>query len=331
MEPVHFFLDAEGAQLERLRELDPESEWSSMRGGIDYWITQTHAHLRAADLPVTLGAELPRRGIVVFYAAQKRELERRLDQHSDIVLVGVRADRRASAIADYEVLQARTLADEKRRFFVPHWPQPALIARDAARAERVERIAYKGFSVNSDPALISDTFRGWLAREGLEFDFDAVGYRDGAPVDGAHWNDYRCVDAVLALRPRAPNRWRHKPASKLCNAWLAGVPAVLSSDQPYLELRRSELDFLIADDAETAMRQLLRLKSEPKRYRAMVANGRERAREFGTVQVLARWRELLWERIPARLLADRLMRSGRVRSLARAARWISLTLSGERR
>lgn len=41
------------------------------------------------------------------------------------------------------------------------------------------------------------------------------------------WHDYQHVDAVLAIRDCPPVVLATKPASKLINAWKAGVPALL--------------------------------------------------------------------------------------------------------
>jgi hypothetical protein len=99
-----------------------------------------------------------------------------------------------------------------------------------------------------------------------------------------------------------------KPGTKLYNAWLAGVPAVLGPEPAFRELRRHELDYLEVTSVEEALAAIDRLRSDPALYRAMVDHGRERARDFSVEAILDRWTDLLWERVPA-LAAQRPLRS----------------------
>jgi len=131
------------------------------------------------------------------------------------------------------------------------------------------------------------------------------------------------VDAVLAVRPAACPRRDSKPATKLYNAWLAGVPALLSPDVAFRELRRSPLDYLEAAGPAEAKSGVRRLLAEPDLYRRMVANGRARAAEFSAGAVLARWFELLEEILPVRLAR----RSGGVRGMG----YGSLPIASSRR
>ncbi len=119
----------------------------------------------------------------------------------------------------------------------------------------------------------------------------------------------------LAIRR---NRWglRNKPAWKLFNAWLAGVPAILGPEAGYRELRRDPLDYLEAGDPDAAMQALARLLDEPGLYPAMVANGTARGADF-TVEATAR--------MAAYSLAVLVRRSGpaAAASRARAARTVA--------
>jgi hypothetical protein len=134
------------------------------------------------------------------------------------------------------------------------------------------------------------------------------------------WNDYASTDVVVALRP--PGSWnaRSKPAAKLQNAWAAGVPAILSPERPYRELRRSPLDYLEARSSADVLAAIDTLRSDPGLYSDMIQNGFERAREFGPDRLVTRWINVLWREIPAR--ADTrthrlLAKSRRCRALAR--------------
>jgi hypothetical protein len=297
--PVTFFLPGE-PDLERLRGLDPERDWSALVRGEHAWILQTYLRLRGAGRPVELLGVPPRAGLVVYHAKHGRALMRHALRLGAAVLVGVRADNREPTSADFQVLQNRVWDDGRSRFYVPHWPQSGLLPRDPARGTRIARVAYKGFARNLHPDFRGAAWREFLGRRGLEWAVDAVEFAE-AETDVARlaWPDFRTADLLLAVRP--PERGGHtgKPATKLVNAWLAGVPALLGPEPAYRELRRSDLDYLEVASVADAMAAVDRLLATPDLYRAMVEHGRERGREFTAEAIVPRWIDLLWNRIPA--------------------------------
>lgn len=319
-----FFLA--GEDLEALSRIDPDRDWRELQTGERAWILQTWLRLRRAGHPVELSATAPEDGLVVFHAKQAKDLLRQRSRLRDAVLVGVRADNREPLIADFEILQNGAFADGRRRFSLPHWPQSGLLPRDPARGERIERIAYKGFAANLHPDFRTPAWTGFLAGEGIEWVVDAVAF-DGRNRRELDWPDFRAVDLALAVRPPEKKQRRSKPATKLVNAWLAGVPALLGPELAFQELRRSELDYLEVASVAEAREAVLRLRRAPGLYRAMVENGRRRGAELTHEAIVALWGKLLFETIPA--LAAR--RSGWARRLplpARAAgRWLARTVT----
>lgn len=215
------------------------------------------------------------------------------------ILVGVRGDLRESTSADFEIVQSSVHIDALRRFYVPHWPQPGLLPRDPQRGHRIERLEYKGFLGNLHASFREPLWASFLAERGLEWVVDAVAFRQVAEhTTLLRWNDFRTTDLVVAMRPDAPGGHTNKPATKLYNAWLAGVPALLGREPAFRELRRDPLDYLEVSSAEEIRGAVDLLLAEPRRYEAMVAHGRLRAAEYTAGLVLRRWVELLWERLP---------------------------------
>lgn len=320
-----FFLA--GEDLKALSQIDPDRDWRELQTGERAWILQTYLRLRRAGHPVELSGAAPEDGLVVFHSKQGKELLRQRSRLCDAILVGVRADNREPLIADFEILQNGFFADGRRRFFVPHWPQPGLVPRDSAREERIERLAYKGFAANLHPAFRSDAWRDFLQGEGIEWVEDAVAFAGRNRLD-LEWPDFRTVDIVLAVRPSEKKQRHSKPATKLVNAWLAGVPALLGPELAFQELRRSDLDYLEVATLTEAQDAVLRLLRDPGLYRSMVENGRRRAAEFAPEALVPRWAELLFETIPA--LAEgggaRLVR--RLPMAARVVgRWVGRTVT----
>src|SRR4051812_187840 len=296
---VTFFLDGE-EDLESLRRLDPDRDWRHFQRGEQVWVLQTYLRLARAGLPVELASVPQNSGLIVFHAKQARALRRRAHLLGDAVLVAARADNRQPLIADFEILQNAHFADGRSRFHVPHWPQPGLLPRDAARGTAIRRLVYKGFDGNLNPEFRRPEWRQLLANRGIEWVVDAAPFAgretDAQAID---WPDFREADLILAVRPDDRRRSTNKPASKLVNAWLAGVPALLGPEVAYRELRRSPLDYFEVSNLAEVLAAVDRLIGDPALYNAMVENGRARAADFTAAAILPRWEKLLFETIPA--------------------------------
>ncbi len=326
---VTFYLPGED-DLPRLAGLDPDRDWREFQRGERIWVLQTFLRLARAGHPVRLAGEPPARGVVVFHAKHERALLAARRHWRDLVLVGVRADNRQPLAADVEVVQNGRFADGRSRVFVPHWPQPGLLPRDPARGERIERVAYKGFDSNLHPDFRVPAWPAFLLAHGIEWRVDSAAFAGPASDRLAlAWPDFRQVDLLLAVRP--PDRRLHsaKPASKLVNAWLAGVPALLGPEVAYRELRRSTLDYLEVASGEDAREAVLRLLADPALYRAMVDNGCARGAELTAGALVPRWAALLFEQVPD-LAARRRSRLARrlPLPLRMAGRWAARTAAG---
>ena len=244
--------------------------------------------------------------MVLFHPKDRAAVARALRPDSPLVTVAVRGDRSSSlGLADYELVQNREQAGG-RRFYIPFWAQPALVPRDPERGDRLERMAFKGYLDNLHPDFREARWAELLAGLGIEWTVDAVPWAKGVNARTAlAWPDYRTIDAVVAVRP-ARIEVTNKPATKLYNAWLAGVPALLGPEPGFRALRRGALDFLEVDGFESARAAVLRFRDEPGLHRAMVENGRVRGCEFSVAAVTAAWRTMLEETVPARMRADRI-------------------------
>jgi|CXWL01.1.fsa_nt_gi hypothetical protein len=295
---VSFFLPGE-AELARLAELDPDADPIEFQTAERAWTLQTYLRLRRAGLPVELTEAVPSRGVLVFHAKHKHLVQRQRRHSRHALLVALRGDRKPVLTADFEILQNGCQSDGVRCFDVPHWPQPGLVARDPGRGDRLRVVAYKGFAENLDPAFRDGRWQTVLSALDLEWRCDAAPFdRNGFrhyPVD---WSSFQEVDAVVAVRPADRQLHAGKPASKLINAWLAGVPAILGPEQACRGLRRGELDYFEVSSVDEAGSALRRLRDEPGLLRAMVENGHARAAEFRCDRLVEVWSRLLLDELP---------------------------------
>lgn len=271
-----------------------DREQARFRSGVDTWIVQSYLRLAAGlqerGLAASIAERFVRDSVCV---AHRDDLNRYSDPLHGCYVVGVRADRPPLCVARLVIVQnglssPRPSHPHVRTRFIPFWPQPGLIPRDASRGARIERAVYLG-RAGSAPAWYRDgRLHSALAELRTHFEI-----RERA------WNDYTDVDVLVAQRDASPTMLLHKPASKLVNAWIAGVPAILAPEPAYSELRRSPLDYFEARDVSEVVAAVRTLLREPARYRAMVENGRARARDYDVPAVSARWLDLLSEEAAA--------------------------------
>lgn len=317
--PVRFFLPEPEAELARLASCDADRDWRELTTGDRVWLLQTYLRLAARGLPVELVGSIPvgPPGLLLFHSKHERNV-RSQPRAAEQVLVGIRADNRQPLAAEFEVLQNGRFADGVRRFFVPHWPQPGLMPRDPERGERIEIASFKGFRANLREDFLAPDWAAWLAARGIAWRLDAIDFaRRATETETLRWADFRDVDLLVAVRPDERKLRYAKPATKLINSWLAGVPALLGAEYALRELRRDPLDYIEVADATEARAAVERLRKDPGEYRARVEQGRRRAGEFAPSATADRWQELLFETLPA--LADRPL-NRRLRHLPLAAR-----------
>ena len=321
---VSFFLAGE-PDLAAVERLDPDRAPNQFMRGERAWTLQTYRRLRDARHPVELRETLPDDGLVVFHVKHRRAVIAQWRPPSRAVLVGIRADNSRSSIVDFEVLQNDRYAAAGRRFFVPFWPQPGIVPRDPARGSAIRRVAYRGFAANLDPRFLAADFRAALERQGIEWLVDAVEFAGPATDErSTAWHDYRETDLVLAVRPPARHLHTGKPATKLYNAWHAGVPCLLGPEYAFRALRRGPLDYLEVASPAEALAAIAQLHGEPERYLAMIENGARRARDFTIEAIVERWADLLFHVLPPLAEAPRVRRwQGRSLELKRALRGLA--------
>lgn len=307
MTPIYFVLP-EIARQPSLAQLDVDREWRQFASTTRAWILQTYLRLAQRGEHVALRSDLPTDGVAIFSMGDYRELLRQRSLKTDALLVAVRGSfERIVPFADVEIVQNMSLADGRRRFFMPHWPQPGLIRRDGSRGAKIAKIAFKGFVSNLHPDFTIDAWIQFLSAHGIEWVVDAVPYESlDADAHRLRWNDFSDVDLVLAVRPPGAGLATNRPATKLYNAWLAGVPALMGVESACRALRTDDLDYIEITNLAQAKHAVLQLISTPQRYLDMIERAEHRARDYSVDAIAQRWMSLLREVLTP--LADRLAR-----------------------
>lgn len=267
-------------------------QWQAARGkshlGIYDIPMQAYLHLKATGFPCELVPNLPESGIVF---AHRFWFHDHQQPGSNLLMVCIRGDRPRHPYAQLHIVQnpcqenATGLLTSWESYYIPHWRQSGLIHREASRGDCLENIAYFGYDVNLVPEMKSPEWSRQL---------ESLGMTWHVIDEPSRWHDYSYVDAVVAMRcfgSQIDFSW--KPATKLYQAWAAGVPAILGYESGFRAERKSELDYLEATSADEIIAALKRLRDNPELRQAIIENGLTRAQETNPDKLVIRWRKFI--------------------------------------
>lgn len=255
------------------------------RGSVGAWLLRTYIELRRTGYSVTVSNQLYQDRINIsdaFSFGRRKRL-------NDCFVVIARSDGPMPSLANFVIHQNAIVEPSRTSANIPHWPQPGIIPRDPKRGSKIERLTFKGEPWNLDERFRTTNVIASLKSMGIALDLPT----SDRFANSSRWSDYRTSDLVIAVRNLTAQDAAIKPASKLINAWIAGVPALLGPEPAFQELRRTPLDYIEIKDAKEMLREIKRLKDNPNYYTAMVANGLERAEEFSSDRIARQWQDML--------------------------------------
>ncbi len=255
------------------------------------WIYQTWAALQRAGVDAKLTAEIPGEGILLGLSGFFNDTFRAPE---GVFFAGIVADYLPHPGAHLHILQNPAYAKRlAHSVYMPHWPHPNLIPREPGRGDIFETVCFFGDEQNLAPELKDPAWIRQLNDMGLKLEV----------CSSDRWHDYSDADCVIALRGFSSSRYLHKPATKLYNAWLAGVPFIGGRDSAYAGDGRIGVDFLQAASPADLLAQIRRLKDDVFLRQKLVSAGHEASRNFNSSSILERWKKLLDQDLP--ILAQR--------------------------
>ncbi|MEQ8469306.1 hypothetical protein [Coleofasciculus sp. E1-EBD-02] len=299
--PIYFYLPPDDLLESKLAHLvanglpeNADTYWKGFSYGLFCWNLQTYLRLKADGFPCQLVRTIPEEGIII---SHREGFPNHLKPGRKLLMVCIKADRPRHPYAQLHIIQnpqnnmlKKSMMTVGDAYYLPHWPQPGLIPRNPARRDRFENIAFFGNQYNLAPELKYPSWKEKLNALGLSW---RVVKRD-------KWNDYSETDAIVAMRSFSQLDVTLKPATKLYNAWSAGVIAILGCESAYRAERKSELDYLEVNSLNEVILSLKRLRDDKGLRQAMIENGRVRAEEVKPASTSAKWRSFIEEiAIPA--------------------------------
>jgi len=295
---IHFFLP-QSLWPQELPE-HPDQNWSGFGLGVYTWTIQTYLRLKSSGVACQLTPTLPEEGIVLCHSNVLRTFTKSLYAPKRFVIC-IKAEAPLSAIAAMHIVQNPSEASPASdRYFIPHWPQPGLIKRSPARGNRFENIAFFGHQNSLAPELRSATWQKALKARQLTIQTicNTNHWNEHKTID-TRWSDYHDIDAIVAIRSFDPlcrvttRRFSNKPATKLYNAWLAGVIPILGAESAYQKTGHPGKDYVEVNSFDSLLECLERLKADPVERQTFVAYGQLQAARYSANNILRKWQFFL--------------------------------------
>lgn len=257
------------------------------------WVVQTCLQLQSRGYACSLTQDRPAEGIVV---AHFDDMPSMRSERGQAYWVCALADRQnPHPFANFHVLQNpyQSLRTRQAASHVLHWKQPGLVPRAPGRLGLFSNVRFFGEQVSLAPEFTQPEFIAWCEQEG--FDFQAV------PRD--RWHDYSDCDVVIGVR-KLQAGWVHdKPGSKLVNAWVAGVPAILGRESAFRALGVPGKTYLEASSIGDVKAHMLALRNDRQLVQSIVSAGSERAACASDEAIARMWIDVIEAQIKPR--ADR--------------------------
>ena len=277
--PIYFYLPQKD-WLDDMPE-QPDVYWEQFGKGIYCWTLQTYLYLKADGFPCNLVGTIPDEGIVI---AHRDSLPYELRPTPKVLMVCIKPDRNPHPYAQLQVVQNPQDAKKlKNSYYIPLWRQPGLIPRHPERGDRFENIGYFGISYNLAPELKAASWSKQLEELGLNWEI----------IPKNRWYDYSNIDAVVAVRNFQKQNYTQKPATKLYNAWHAGVPAILGKESAFQSERKSEFDYFEVSSVDDVITVLKHLKDSLQLCQKVRENSKVRAKDIEPQNVVRQWRNFL--------------------------------------
>ena len=277
--PIYFYLP----QKDWLDDMPEQPDvYTEIYGqGIYIWTLQTYLYLKADGFPCNLVGTIPDEGIVI---AHRDSFPYELRPTPKVLMVCIKPDRNPHPYAQLQVVQNSQDAKKlKNSYYISHWRQPGLIPRHPERGDRFENIGYFGISFNLAPELKAASWSKQLEELGLNWEI----------IPKNRWHDYSSIDAVVAVRNFQKQDYTQKPASKLYNAWHAGVPAILGKESAFQAERKNEFDYFEVGSVDDAINVLKRLKDDSQLSQNCRENAKYRSQETNPQNTIKQWRSFL--------------------------------------
>lgn len=308
---MHFIVPHEfQGELQRMSTYRVGDNYPYWLGGRFNWAAQTYLVLREHREGMSVGLA-PVSGVLNFAHSM---VWRALGPRQGEYRISVTADYPRVFDADWEIVQNPTLQTGSKKTYLPYWPVPGIIPRNPRR-RGISTVAYGGRLGRKNLASpLMEGIDGMGAFGGLDFIIQ----------NKEQWHDLSNVDLLVAIRSFDRRTYNNKPASKLFNSWLAGIPLIAGWDSAFSQVGRPNIDYIRVESEKELDRAVRELRENANLYASLVSAGIERRREVSHDAIVATWLQAIegpiaedFDRWKAAGREKRRLTAGRATDLAR--------------
>jgi len=123
-------------------------------------------------------------------------------------------------------------------------------------------------------------------------EFEACGL-EFVPLLSSQWHDLRSIDVLIGIRSFDSNPHNNKPASKLINAWHAGIPFIGGYESAFMQIGHPGEDYLLAGTLQEAIAAVTRLRDNAQLYSRIVENGARRGTQYTEPKICEIWEDVI--------------------------------------
>jgi len=264
---------------------EANNKWEGRKSGNYIWTVKTFGYLKKKGFQCYLTDNIPTHGIIITH---RDFFKNHMKPSSTQLFVCIIADTYRHPFAQLHIIQNQADSISKRQnqwpsFFMQHWPENGLIERAKNRNEQLINVSYFGSLKRLAPQLRSQDFKEKLRKMGFNWTI----------VPPNKWNDYSDTDVVLAVRSFTKMPFYKNPASKLYNAWRAGVPAILGPESAYRSEGEHGINYIEVNTLPEVFQALTKLKEDKVFRNSIVTNGYQKAKKINSETITERWMEFL--------------------------------------
>lgn len=317
--PVHFWTPEEPP--ETLDGWDPDVEPHLHADGFGHNMLELYTRMHKGGYEVSLGTDIPANSRVVVFLPSLLNRRAQVRLFAELLrrrwvdLVSVRSDFLISyqlpVPPTLEVMPNRASISLARQEWIPPLPQRGLLPRSHGRGAAMDTLGYKGYPENLPEPMQHPGWAERLRSIGVAWQPDV---RDEATGVNS-WHDFSTLDVAVCLRvDGAAVGLLRKPATKLINAWCAGVIPFVGREPSYLELASHREDAMVVESADDVVVTLQELRSDQRLVERLRSGVAARGRQFTTARVLSLWTGALTTPplAPVRVDGSAFARMGRV-------------------
>lgn len=292
----HFYVPKDSGVSPEIDFWDPDEQPALHANSFGHYLLEPYVRIRRAGYPATIGSRTPPNATVLLVHARTWSRS----HHSPIAAAAlkrptvlIRADAnigpRTPFGVDYDLMPNAYSCLSKTQIYLPPFPQRGLIRRTPGEqtSQRLT-IAYKGSKENLPDSFMDADLISSLSEMGcvLRFDFNP----DHTQGLGAPWHDFETVDFSLCVRAKTgPLTDFRKPATKLINAWAAGVIPLIGRELAYLELAKPGLDSLIVEKGSDLLTIIEGIRSGSFNFSALLDHATSRGLNYSSDAVCDQW------------------------------------------